>query len=267
VPGVHLVPFPRPYRDGVSPEAASEAALAALRGHLATIVPGSEIAAIVVEPIQGEGGFHPAPDSFLRGLRDIADEHGILLIADEVQTGLGRTGTMWAFGAAGIVPDAVAVGKAIANGLPLAAIVASRALHERWGKGAHGTTFGGNPVACAAGLEVLATIADEDLVANARARGGQLVGGLRELASSDPRIGDIRGRGLMVGVELTKDRGGRAPDGDLANAVIADAADRGLILLTSGPGHEVVRWLPPIDVTAAEIDEGLSTFEAALGSA
>ncbi|HEY3523640.1 MAG TPA: aspartate aminotransferase family protein [Candidatus Limnocylindrales bacterium] len=267
VPGAHLLPFPRPYRDGVTAEAASEAALAALREHIATVVPGSEIAAIVVEPIQGEGGFHPAPDAFLRGLRDIADEHGILLIVDEVQTGLGRTGTMWAFEAAGIVPDVVAVGKAIANGLPLAAVVASRELHERWGRGAHGTTFGGNPVACAAGLEVLATIADEDLVANARARGGQLVGGLRELASSDPRIGDIRGRGLMVGVELTKDRATREPDGELANAVIADAADRGLIVLTSGPGHEVVRWLPPLDVTAAEIDEGLSIFEAALGSA
>jgi 4-aminobutyrate aminotransferase len=267
LPGVHLLPFPRPYRDGVSPEAASAVALAALQEHLASVVPGSEVAAIVVEPIQGEGGFHPAPDAFLRGLREIADEHGILLIVDEIQTGLGRTGTMWAFEAAGIVPDVVTVGKAIANGLPLAAVVAPRDLHERWGKGAHGTTFGGNPVACAAGLEVVATIADEDLVANARARGGQLIGGLRELAASDPRIGDIRGRGLMVGVELTKDRATREPDGELANRVIEDAADRGLILLTSGPGHEVVRWLPPIDVTADEIDEGLATFEQALTGA
>jgi 4-aminobutyrate aminotransferase len=264
VPGVHLLPFPRPYRDGVDPEAASEAALAALRDHLASIVPGDEVAAIVVEPIQGEGGFHPAPDSFLRGLREIADEHGILLIVDEIQTGLGRTGTMWAFEAAGIVPDVVAVGKAIANGLPLAAMVARRDLHEHWGKGAHGTTFGGNPVACAAGLEVLATIADEDLVANARAGGGQLIGGLRELASSDPRIGDIRGRGLMVGVELTRDRATREPDGELANALIERAADRGLLILTSGSGHEVVRWLPPLDVTADEVDEGLAIFEAAL---
>jgi 4-aminobutyrate aminotransferase-like enzyme len=173
---------------------------------------------------------------------------------------------MWAFEAAGIVPDVVAVGKAIANGLPLAAVVAPRALHEAWGRGAHGTTFGGNPVACAAGVEVLATIAEEDLVANARARGGQLVGGLRELAASDARIGDIRGRGLMVGVELARDRETRAPDGDLANALSLGAADRGLLLLTCGPGHEVVRWLPPLDVTSAEIDEGLAIFEATLAA-
>ncbi len=266
LPGVEIVPFPRPYRDGASPEAASASALAALRARLASIVPGSEVAAIVIEPIQGEGGFHPAPDSFLRGLRAVCDEHGILLVVDEVQTGLGRTGTMWAFESAGVVPDVVAVGKAIANGLPLAAIVAPRALHDRWGRGAHGTTFGGNPVACAAGLEVLATIADEDLVANARARGGQLAGALRELASSDPRIGDVRGRGLMVAVELVRDGDPRRPDGDLANAVIADAADRGLIVLTSGPAHEVVRFLPPLDVTAEEVDEALELFEASLGA-
>ncbi len=173
---------------------------------------------------------------------------------------------MWAFESAGIVPDVVAVGKAIANGLPLAAVVAPRALHERWGPGAHGTTFGGNPVACAAGLAVLETIDDEDLVSNARARGGQVVGGLRELASSDARIGDIRGMGLMVGVELRAAGSERTPDGDLANAVVAAAADRGLILLTCGAGHEVVRWLPPLDVTADEIDEGLATFEAALAA-
>jgi 4-aminobutyrate aminotransferase len=266
VPGVSIVPYPRPYRDAVSPDVAADRALGALRSHLATIVPPSDVAAIVVEPIQGEGGFHPAPDAFLRGLRAIADEHGILLVVDEVQTGLGRTGTMWAFESAGIVPDVVAVGKAIANGLPLAAIVASRDLHERWGRGAHGSTFGGNPVACAAGVEVLATIADEDLVANARARGGQLVGGLRELASSDPRVGDIRGRGLMVGVELTRDRSTRGPDGDLANGVIAGAADRGLLILTAGSALEVVRFLPPLDVSANEVDEALAIFEAALSA-
>jgi 4-aminobutyrate aminotransferase len=266
LPVVELVPYPRPYRDRLSADEAAAAALASLEATLATTTPGTEVAAIIVEPIQGEGGFHPAPDAFLRGLRRICDAFGILLFVDEVQTGLGRTGSMWAFEAAGIVPDVVAVGKAIANGLPLAAVVAPRALHEAWGRGAHGTTFGGNPVACAAGVEVLATIADEDLVANARARGGQLVGGLRELAASDARIGDIRGRGLMVGVELARDRETRAPDGDLANALSLGAADRGLLLLTCGPGHEVVRWLPPLDVTSAEIDEGLAIFEATLAA-
>jgi 4-aminobutyrate aminotransferase len=266
LPGVEILPFPRPYRDGLSEDGAAEAALAALRLRLSTVTPAGEIAAIVVEPIQGEGGFHPAPDPFLRGLRAACDEFGILLVVDEVQTGLGRTGSMWAFESAGVVPDVVAVGKAIANGLPLGALVAPRALHEAWGKGAHGTTFGGNPVACAAGLEVLATIHDDDLVANARARGGQLLGGLRELAATDPRIGDIRGRGLMVGVELTRDPATREPDGDLANRVIAGAAERGLLLLTCGPAHEVVRWLPPLDVAADEVDEALGLFETALGA-
>jgi 4-aminobutyrate aminotransferase len=265
VPGVEIVPFPRPYADGLSEAEASEEALAALRARMSSVVAPSDVAAMIVEPIQGEGGFRPAPAAFLRGLREICDEHGILLIVDEVQTGLARTGTMWAFEDAGIIPDVVAVGKAIANGLPLAAIVASRALHERWGRGAHGSTFGGNPVACAAGVEVLGTIADEDLVGNARARGGQLVGGLRELAAADPRIGDIRGRGLMIGVELTRDRATREPDGDLANAVIGRAADGGLIVLTAGPAHEVVRFLPPLDVTADEVDEALAMFESALG--
>jgi 4-aminobutyrate aminotransferase len=265
VPGVEIVPFPRPYTDGLSEAEASEKALAALRARLSSVVSPTDVAAMIVEPIQGEGGFRPAPAAFLRGLRAICDEHGILLIVDEVQTGLARTGTMWAFEDAGIVPDVIAVGKAIANGLPLAATVASRALHDQWGRGAHGSTFGGNPVACAAGVEVLRTIADEDLAANARARGGQLVGGLRELAASDPRIGDIRGRGLMVGVELTRDRATRAPDGDLANAVIARAADQGLIVLTAGRDHEVVRFLPPLDVTVDEVDEALRIFESALG--
>jgi 4-aminobutyrate aminotransferase len=266
LPGVEIVPFPRPYRDRQTEEQAVSAAVAALRQRLATVTPESEVAAIVVEPIQGEGGIHPAPESFLRALREVCDEIGALLVVDEIQTGLGRTGTTWAIDTAGIVPDVVAVGKAIANGLPLAAIVARRELHERWGRGAHGSTFGGNLVACAAGLEVLGTIADEDLAANARARGGQLAAGLRQIARSDARIGDVRGRGLMIGVELTQDAATREPDGELANGVVAAAADRGLLLLTCGSGHEVVRWLPPLDVTGAEIDEALATFEESLGS-
>ena len=170
---------------------------------------------------------------------------------------------MWAFEAANVVPDAVCVGKAIANGLPLAALVAARELHDRWGRGAHGSTFGGNPVACAAGLAVLDTIAEEDLVVNAAVRGTGLSAGLRALAADEPRIGQVRGPGLMVGVEMI-DPGTGQPDGELANALIARCADLGLLVLTAGRQHEVVRWLPPLDVTAAEIEEGLGIFRQAL---
>ena len=137
-------------------------------------MPPSRTAAFIIEPVQGEGGYVPAPASFLRGLRELADRHGILLIADEVQSGYGRTGRMWAFEHAGIVPDIVLLAKAIANGLPLAALVSSRELQERWGVGAHGSTYGGNPVSCAAGIAVLEVIREEGLVANAAARGAEL---------------------------------------------------------------------------------------------
>jgi 4-aminobutyrate aminotransferase len=217
-----------------------------------------------VEPVLGEGGYVVPPPGFLPRLREITEKHGILLIADEVQSGFGRTGTMWAFEHAGIVPDVVCVAKAIANGLPLSAIVSSRELQERWGRGAHGSTFGGNPVACAAGVAVMHTIHAEGLVANAAARGTELTAGLWRIAAEDDRIGDIRGRGLMVGVEFVEDRGTKVPDGATAEALIARCADDGLLLLTCGSGHQVVRWIPPLDASSAEIAEALEIFGDAL---
>jgi 4-aminobutyrate aminotransferase len=245
---------------GGDEEAASIRSLAILGSLVSTVVAPSTVGAILIEPVLGEGGYVPAPNSFLQALRALTEEHGILLIADEVQSGYGRTGAMWAFEHAGIVPDIVCVAKAIANGLPLSAIVSSRDLQERWGRGAHGSTFGGNPVACAAGLAVLATIADEDLVANARARGAELVTGLGKIAAEDDRIGDIRGLGLMVGVEFTRDRATGEPDSTLPDRLIAASADAGLLVLTCGAQHEVVRWIPPLDVTAAEIAEAVEIF-------
>jgi 4-aminobutyrate aminotransferase len=265
LPGVYLTGYPQPYRDfGGDEEQATEAALRELRLVLAHQIPPSSVAAILIEPILGEGGFVPAPLAFLRALRELCDEHGILLIADEVQTGFGRTGRMWAIEQAGVVPDVVCLAKAIANGLPLGAIASRRELQLRWGRGAHGSTFGGNPVACAAGIAVLDTIRDEDLLANAAARGTELIAGLRRIAAEEPRIGDVRGPGLMVGVEFVRDRETREPDGELAKAVMARAADLGLLVLTCGSIHQVIRWLPAIDVSAAEISEGLEIFEEAL---
>jgi 4-aminobutyrate aminotransferase len=261
LPGVYFAPYPAVYADFDGDEdRAVEACLAILDSLFATVIAPSMVGALLIEPVQGEGGFIPAPAAFLEGLRERCDQHGILLIADEVQTGYGRTGRMWAFEHAEIVPDVVVVAKAIANGLPLSAIVSSRELQERWGRGAHGSTYGGNPVACAAGIAVLETIRDEGLVANAMVRGAELTAGLGRIAAEDDRIGDVRGPGLMVGVEFVRDQATREPDGDLPDRLIAACADAGLLVLTCGRQHETVRWLPPIDVSAAEIAEAVEIF-------
>jgi len=267
LPGVHLLPFPDVYRDfGGDEDRATHECLAALEA-LTTTVPAASLASVLIEPVQGEGGYRPAPLAFLRGLREFCDRHGILLIADEVQSGFGRTGRMWAFQHADLVPDVVCLAKAIANGLPLSAIVSSHALQERWGKSAHGSTFGGNPVACAAGVAVLETIRAQGLVANAAERGAQLTAGLRRLMAEDPGIGDVRGPGLMVGTAFVRDRGTGVPDGERAERVIQRAANLGLLLLSCGVDHEVVRWIPPLDVTAAEVNEALDIFFEASRSA
>jgi 4-aminobutyrate aminotransferase len=265
LPAVHITPYPSAYRGYAGDdEAATEGALSALERLLAETVQPKDVAAMLIEPVLGEGGYIPAPLEFLRQLRALCDRHGILLICDEVQTGYGRTGRMWAFEHAGIVPDIVCAAKGIANGLPLGAFVSRRELHERWGRGAHGSTFGGNPVSCAAGIAVLETIEASRLVANAADRGAQLRAGLQAIAERDHRIGDVRGPGLMIGVELVLDRATRAPDGARADALIQRCADLGLLLLTCGPEHNIVRWLAPLDVSAGEIDEGLAIFAQAL---
>ncbi len=262
VPDVHIAPFPNAYRDFDGDEAAASAAsLAYLERMFAEQLQPARTAAFIIEPVQGEGGYVPAPLEFLLGLRELATRHGILLIMDEVQSGYGRTGSMWAFEHAGIVPDVVLVAKAIANGMPLAALVSPRELQERWGLGAHGSTYGGNPVACAAGIAVLEVIHEQGLVANAAARGTELTAGLQALAAEDPRIGDVRGPGLMIGVEMIKDPD--APDVALGSALSLACAERGLLVLTCGAGN-VVRWIPPLDVQRSEIEEALGIFQESL---
>jgi 4-aminobutyrate aminotransferase len=265
LPSVYFAPFPAAYRDyGNDDGLATHESMAALRRLTSTLVPPSSVAAILIEPVQGEGGYYPAPPAFLRELRGFCDEHGILLIADEVQSGYARTGRMWGFERAGIAPDVVCIAKAIANGLPLSAIATRRELQERWGRGAHGSTFGGNPVACAAGVAVLDTIQGERLVENAADRGVEITAGLRALAAEDPRIGDVRGPGLMIGVEFVDDRDPSKPDGLTAQAVQERAAELGLLVLTCGPAHHVVRWIAPLNVTPAEVAEGVEIFGEAL---
>ena len=268
LPGVHIVPYPTAYPDHRGDaEAAGAASLQALDALFETVITPTTVASILIEPVLGEGGYHPAPDSFLQALRARCDEHGILLIADEVQCGYGRTGRMWGFEQAGIVPDVVCMAKAVANGLPLSAIASPRDLQQRWGRSAHGSTYGGNPVACAAGIAVLDTIASEGLVANAAARGAELSTGLRDLAAEDERIGDVRGPGLMIGVEFVRDRATGEPDGELVNRLVARSAELGLLVLSCGREHQVVRWIPPLDVSSAEVAEGLELFGEALRTA
>ncbi len=267
LPGVHLTTFPAAYRVFDGDEAAAVAgAMADLRTLTSTTIPPSAVASILIEPVQGEGGFIPAPVEFLRELRAFCDEHGILLIADEVQSGYGRTGSMWAFQRADIVPDVVVLAKSIANGLPLSAIVSSRALQERWGRGAHGSTYAGNPVACAAGIAVLETIRDERLLENVAARGAELTAGLGRIAAEDDRIGDVRGPGIMIGVEFVRDRATREPDSTLPDRLIEACADAGLLVLSCGRSHEVIRFIPPLDVTAAEISEAVEIFGETLAT-
>jgi len=263
LPSVYHAPFPDAYHMG-GDEEASGLALAALRELLVSEIPGRSVAALVLEVEQGEGGYRPAPAGFLRGVREICDEYGILWVADEIQCGYGRTGTMWGFEHGGVVPDVVCLAKGIANGLPLSALVTGRALQERWGVGAHGTTFGGNPVACAAGVAVLETIRREGLVANAAERGAQLRAGLERLQGRDERIGDVRGYGMMIGVEFVTDRDSKASDETRTSRVLERAAALGLLLLNCGTHHNVIRWIPPLNVTAAEVTEALDIFERAL---
>jgi len=267
LPSVYLTQFPSVYRDfGGDEERAVAVAFRHLRDLFHSTISPDEVAAIVIEPVQGEGGYVPAPPAFLQILRRVCDKHGILLIADEVQAGFGRTGKMWSFEHAGIVPDVVCMAKAIANGLPLSAIASAKALQERWGKSAHGTTYGGNPVSCAAGIAVLETIRAERLVENSAARGAELLAGLRAIEADDPRIGDVRGLGLMIGLEFVRDRATREPDGALCEAVIQGCAEQGLLVISCGVQHNVIRWIAPLNVTSAEITEALGIFRGVLGS-
>jgi 4-aminobutyrate aminotransferase len=227
------------------------------------------VAAIIVEPVLGEGGYVVPPPTFLPRLREITRQHGILLIADEVQTGFGRTGEMFAVQHWGVEPDILVMAKGIASGLPLSGILARAELMAQWKPGTHGGTYGGNVVACAAANATLDVIEDEDLIANARARGAQLVGGLRELASDHPAIGDVRGLGCMVAMEFVKPGlgDGRRPDADLAKKVIAGALERKLIVLSAGSYGNVSRIIPPLVTTADEVDRALSILEDSLTAA
>jgi 4-aminobutyrate aminotransferase len=225
-----------------------------------------KVAAIIVEPVIGEGGYLVPPPAFLPRLREITREHGILLIADEVQTGFGRTGELFAVRHWDVDPDIVVMAKGIASGMPLSGILAKTSLMTLLPPGSHGGTYGGNAVSCAAALATLDVIEEEGLVANARERGAQLLDGLRRLATSHRSIGDVRGLGLMVALELVQpgEGDGRTPDPALTKRVQAACFDRGLLVLTAGTYVNVIRIIPPLVTTAEEVDHALAVIADAL---
>lgn len=223
-------------------------------------VPPNEVAAIIVEPIQGEGGYIVPPPDFHRHLKAIAERHGILYIADEVQAGMGRTGKMFAIEHWGVEPDIVCLAKGIASGMPLGAIIASEAIMD-WPPGSHASTFGGNPISCAAALETIALL-EEELIDNAARVGEYLMEQLREVAATCELIGDIRGRGLMIGIELVRDQETKESAINERNAIVQECFQRGLLLL--GCGTSGIRFCPPLVVDAQEAATAVSIFEDAL---
>ena len=262
MPGVFVAPFPYSYRYGWDEERTSQWCLDELEYLFATQTSPQETAAVLIEPVLGEGGYVVPPASFLRGLRTMCDRYDILLIADEIQSGFGRTGRWFGFEHFDFVPDIMTVAKGLASGLPLSGVFSRMDLMKKWATGTHGGTYGGNAVASAAAVATIQAMRDEDMLGNTRARGAQLKTGLRHLQEEFPAIGDVRGLGLMVGVEFrTQDR---QPDRDTAKAVVHACQEDRLLLLTCGPWDNTIRFIPPLVVTQEQVDQGLGIFARAL---
>jgi 4-aminobutyrate aminotransferase / (S)-3-amino-2-methylpropionate transaminase / 5-aminovalerate transaminase len=261
VPEVYRAPFPNSYR---GPDSAT--ALAALERLFLTEVSPEQIAAIVFEPQQGEGGYLPAPPEFLRGLRRICDEHGIVLVADEVQTGFARTGRMFAMEHFDVEPDLMVVAKSIAAGLPLSGVLGRAEVMDAPHEAAVGGTYVGNPVAQAAALAVLDVIEEEGLCERARAIGDVVRGRMENWQRTYPQVGDVRGLGAMVAIELVHDPAAKTPAPDLATAVVDEATRRGLLLLKAGLESNCIRVLCPLVISDSELDEALDVWEASLAA-
>jgi 4-aminobutyrate aminotransferase len=262
MPGVFVAPYPYAYRYGWSEEQTTRFCLEELEFLLVSQTAPQETAAILIEPVLGEGGYIVPPVAFMKGLREICDRHGILLITDEVQSGFGRTGKWFAFEHFGIVPDIMTVAKGIASGLPLSGVFSCLDLMKKWQTGTHGGTYGGNALACAAGVATIRAMRDENMLENARWRGEQLISHLRHLQMEFPIIGDVRGVGLMIATEFrTLDH---QPDKPTTKAVVHACEERNLLLLTCGSYDNVIRWIPPLIVNEQQIEDAVSIFTEAL---
>jgi 4-aminobutyrate aminotransferase len=265
MPGVTLAPYPNPYRPLFAGADQGQAAVdyiedVLFRGHL----PADEVAAILVEPLQGEGGYLVPPDGFLARLRTLCDRHGILLIFDEVQTGVGRTGRMFACEHWGVEPDVMTLAKGLGSGLPIGLMVARASLMRSWPRGSHGNTYGGNPICCAAALATL-DLVEGSYMANAAEVGATFQARLRGLQTRHPEIGDVRGKGLFLAAELVKDRASKQPAAQFCEAVIRRAFHNGLLLLSCGAS--TIRFIPPLLVSHAEVDEAMAILDASLNEA
>ena len=264
VAGVHFAPYPYPLRMG-GPEAALATTLAAIEELFATVVAPDDVAAFVVEPVLGEGGYVVPPDGFLPALREVADRHGILLAVDEVQSGYARTGRFFATQWTDASPDVVIMAKGIASGLPLSGILAARSLLDRLAPGSHGGTYGGNAVACAAALATLDVVDDERLAERAEQVGERMLTRLQQAAAGHPRVAEVRGRGLMLAIEFA-DPDGLAPRPDLAKGLLAEAMARNVLFLTCGTHGQAVRIIPPLVTTDNEVEMALGAISESLAA-
>ena len=268
-PEIYRVPAPYPYRCPAGKECSegcSKDCFYFVQKALADEVDAENLAAIIVEPVSGEGGFIPFPDFYLRRLRELCDEHGILLIADEIQTGFGRTGRMFAMEHSGVAPDLLTVSKSLAGGMPLSAVTGRVEVMDSVEPGGLGGTFGGNPVACAAALAVLKAFEEDDLLSRAGVIGERVMDTMRGIQKKHPDIiGDVRGRGPMAAMELVKDPESRTPDKERAAKITENALKEGLMLLTAGQHGNVIRTLMPLSITDEELEEGLSILARTIG--
>ena len=265
--GVVHVPFPNPYRPVLQRRPGmgqGETVVAFIEDEiLGRLMPGEDVAGILIEPIQGEGGYIYPPDDFFPALRKLCDKYDILLIVDEVQSGMGRTGKWWAIEHYGVEPDILLTAKGIASGMPLGAMVTRKELMD-WPKGSHGNTFGGNPVSCSAALATIQLI-EEQYLENTRVVGAYCKEALEELQAKHPSIGDVRGKGFMLGVEFVEDCESKHPAESLRDDVVYKAFERGLLLL--GCGKSVIRVTPPLSTTKSEVDEAMLILDEAISLA
>jgi 4-aminobutyrate aminotransferase len=261
--GIYVSPFPYAFNLGMTEEQASDYALSQLEYLLASQTSPKETAAILIETILGEGGYIAPPKSFMKGLREICDKHGMMLILDEVQSGFGRTGKWFAFEHYDILPDIMTVAKGIASGLPLSGVFSRTDIMKKLETGSVGGTYGGNAISCAAAVATIRAMREEKMIENAEEKGIQLMTGLRKLQEEYPQIGEVRGKGLMVGTEFIVD-GSQIKAKHLVKDVIHSAEEKGLLLLSCGTYDNTLRWIPPLNVTTEQINDGLKIFSDSL---
>jgi 4-aminobutyrate aminotransferase len=262
--GIYVTPFPYAFRLGMTEEQAGQYALEQLEYLLASQTAPKETAAILIESVLGEGGYVVPPASFMKGLREICDKHGIMLIFDEVQSGFGRTGKWFALEHFDVVPDIITAAKGIASGMPLSGVFSRADIMKKLDVGSIGGTYGGNAVACAAGVATIRAMREEKMLENAAERGIQLMMGLRKLQEEYPQIGDVRGKGLMVSTEFIAEGGSQAKAKPLVKEIIRKSEEKGLLLLSCGTYDNTLRWIPPLNVTSEQINDGLRIFGEAL---